>query len=163
MPPQSPTELNIDVIPPPPDPSLTTRDRFGQHVADDTCAGCHSMIDGIGFTFENFDGMGASRNGMENGQPVNTATTLDLGMELDGAYADSDELAAALSESPAVRACFARHLFHAMTGTSGATYQASEDSFVTAWQSDTEAESGKIIDSILTYVRSPLFAYRRAQ
>jgi hypothetical protein len=163
QPPQSPTELNIDVIPPPPDPSLTTRDRFGQHVADDTCAGCHSMIDGIGFTFENFDGMGASRGGMENGKPVNTATTLELGLDFDGAYADSDELSLALSESPAVRACFARHLFHAMTGTSGATYQASEDSYVTAWQADAQAESGKIIDSILTYVKSPIFAYRRAQ
>jgi hypothetical protein len=163
LPPQSPTELNIDVIPPPPDPSLTTRDRFGQHVADDICAGCHSTIDAIGFTFENFDGMGASRNGMENGHPVNTATTLELGLDFDGAYADSDELSLALSQSPAVRACFARHLFHAMTGTSGATYQPSEDSYVTAWQADTEAETGKIIDSILTYVKSPLFAYRRAQ
>jgi hypothetical protein len=163
LPPQSPTELNIDVIPPPPDPSLTTRDRFAEHVADDTCAGCHSMIDGIGFTFENFDGMGASRNGMENGKPVNTATTLDLGMELDGPYANSDELALALSESPAVRACFARHLFHAMTGTSGEAYLSSENSYVTAWEANAQAESGKIIDSILAYVRSPLFAYRRAQ
>jgi hypothetical protein len=162
-PPGSPADLNIDVIPPAPDPNLTTRDRFGQHVADQTCAGCHAMIDGIGFTFENFDGMGASRGGMENGQPVDTSTTLELGLDFDGAYANSDELAVALSQSAAVRACFARHLFHAMTGTSGATYQPSEDSYVTAWRADTTAESGKIIESMLAYIKSPLFAYRRAQ
>lgn len=162
-PPQSPADLNIDVIPPAPDPSLTTRDRFGEHVADQTCAGCHALIDGIGFTFENFDGMGASRNGMENGQPVNTATTLELGLDFDGNYANSDELAAAISQSPTVRACFARHLFHAMTGSSGTAYQPSEDSYVAAWRVDSEAESGKIIESILAYVKSPLFAYRRAQ
>jgi hypothetical protein len=161
-PPPSPADLNIDVIPPEPDPSLTTRDRFGAHVADDTCAGCHAMIDGIGFTFENFDGMGASRNGMENGQPVNTATMLELGLDFDGPYANSDELSLALSQSAAVRACFARHLFHAMTGASGTAYQPSEDSYVAAWRDDTGAESGKIIDSILAYIKSPLFAYRRA-
>ena len=132
-------------------------------MADQTCAGCHALIDGIGFTFENFDGMGASRNGIENGQPVNTATTLELGLDFDGNYANSDELSVALSQSAAVRACFARHLFHAMTGASGAAYQPSEDSYVSAWRDDSEAESGKIIDSILAYVKSPLFAYRRAQ
>ena len=161
--PGSPTDLNIDVIPPPPDPGMTTRDRFGAHVADDTCAGCHAAIDGIGFTFENFDGMGASRNGMENGQAVNTNTTLELGLDFDGNYANSDELALALSRSAEVRACFARHLFHAMTAASGTAYQPSETSYVSAWRADAGAESGNIAASILAYVKSPLFAYRRAQ
>jgi hypothetical protein len=161
--PGSPTDMNIEVIPPAPDPSLTTRDRFGQHVADQTCVGCHAAIDGVGFTFENFDGMGSSRNGMENGQPVNTATTLELGLDFDGAYANSDELALALSQSAAVRSCFARHLFHAMSATSGNAVQPSEDSYVTAWRADTSAESGNIASAILAYVRSPIFAYRRAQ
>jgi len=162
-PPDSPAALNIDVIPPAPDPSLTTRDRFGQHVADPMCAGCHSNIDGVGFTFENFDGMGSSRNGMENGQAVNTATTLELVSDVDGTYANSEELALALSQSADVRACFARHLFHAMTATSGNAVQPSEDSYVTAWRADASAESGNIASAILAYVRSPIFAYRRAQ
>jgi hypothetical protein len=159
----SPTDLSIDVIPPAPDPNLTTRDRFGQHVSDPVCAGCHAMIDGIGFTFENFDGMGASRNGMENGQAVDTATVVELGLDFDGSYANSDELALALSQSAAVRACFARHLFHAMSANSAEAVLPSEESFVTLWRADTGAESGKIIDAILAYVKSPLFAYRRVQ
>jgi hypothetical protein len=161
--PGSPTDLNIDVTPPVPDPNLTTRDRFGQHVSDDMCAGCHTNIDSLGFTFENFDGMGASRNGMENGKAVSTATTVEFGLDFDGDYANSDELSLALSQSAAVRSCFAKHLFHALTATSGTAYKPSEDSYVTIWQADTGAASGKIIDAILAYVRSPLFAYRRRQ
>jgi len=159
----SPTDLNIDVIPPAPDPGLTTRDRFSEHVADQTCAGCHASIDSIGFAFENFDGMGASRDGMENGHAVDTATTVELGLDFDGSYANSDEIALALSQSPTVRACFARHLFHAMSAVSGTAVQPSEDSYVTAWRADTNAEAGNIAASMLAYVRSPIFAYRRAQ
>jgi hypothetical protein len=107
--------------------------------------------------------MGASRDGLENGHAVNTATTLELGLDFDGDYANSDELALALSQSAAVRACFARHLFHAMTAGSGAGYQPSETSYVSAWTADAGAESGNIVSSILAYVKSPLFAYRRAQ
>jgi hypothetical protein len=161
--PGSPTDLNIDIIPPPPDPGMTTRERFSQHVADDACAGCHAGIDGIGFTFENFDGMGASRSGMENGKPVNTATTVELGLDFDGPYADSEELAAALSQSAAVRACFARHLFRVMSATSAELVKPSEESYVTAWRADPEAEAGNVASAILAYVRSPIFAYRRAQ
>jgi hypothetical protein len=50
-----------------------------------------------------------------------------------------------------------------MTGTSGTAYLSSEDSYVTAWRADAGAESGRIIDSLLAYIKSPLFAYRRAQ
>jgi hypothetical protein len=159
--PGSPTDLNIDVVPPAPDPNLTTRDRFGQHVSDDMCRGCHANIDSLGFTFENFDGMGASRNGMENGKPVDTATTVEFGLDFDGDYANSDELALALSQSAAVRSCFAKHLFHAMTASSGPVYKPSEDSYVSIWAADAGAESGHITDAVLAYVRSPLFAYRR--
>ncbi|HEX6277903.1 MAG TPA: DUF1592 domain-containing protein [Polyangiaceae bacterium] len=161
--PGSPTDLNIDVVPPPPDPNLTTRDRFGQHVADDRCAGCHASIDGIGFTFENFDGMGASRGGMENGHPVNTQTTVELGLDFDGPYANSDELALAMSRSAAVRACFAEHLFNAMSATSVVAVKPSRESYVSAWRTDANAEAGNIASSILAYIRSPIFAYRRAQ
>ena len=46
---------------------------------------------------------------------------------------------------------------------SGTAYQPSETSYVSAWRADAGAESGNIAASILAYVKSPLFAYRRAQ
>jgi hypothetical protein len=50
-----------------------------------------------------------------------------------------------------------------MSANSAEAVLPSEESFVTLWRADTGAESGKIIDAILAYVKSPLFAYRRVQ
>ncbi|HVJ15498.1 MAG TPA: DUF1592 domain-containing protein [Polyangiaceae bacterium] len=156
----SPTELDIDVVPPVPDPSKTTRERFAVHSTDPVCAGCHSTIDAFGFAFEHFDGMGKYRE-MDNGQNVNSAVTLAAGTDFDGDYADSNALALALAESASVRSCFARHVFRASAGTSGALAQASEDAFVAAWQADPTAASGNISETLIAYAKSPLFAQRR--
>src|SRR4029078_9222123 len=85
----SPTELNIEVTPPVPDPGKTTRDRYAQHAIDPMCKQCHDPIDSIGFTFGPFDGMGKLRV-TENNQSVNSATTVSLQNDLDGNYADSN-------------------------------------------------------------------------
>jgi len=166
QPPASPATIDR-VIPPPPQPDATntTRERFEMlHSTDPFCAGCHSTIDALGFSFEAFDGMGQYRT-MENQKPINsiTSVTSDMGMDFSGTYADSAELATALSASSVVRACFARHLFRSAAAASGVTVQPSEDAFVAAWQADAVAEQGGIVQAITNYVASPLFMYRRAQ
>jgi hypothetical protein len=166
LPPESPTTTNRE-IPAPPQPNLTdtTRERFENlHSTDPFCAGCHSAIDAIGFSFEHFDGMGMFR-AMENSKPVNSATsvTSDMGMDFSGDYANSDELALALAQSAAVRECFARHLFHSSAAISGVAVQPSEDAYIEAWRANPRALAGNIPEAILAYVASPIFAYRRAQ
>ena len=56
-----PQSLNIQVVPPAPDPAKSTRDRYDIHATDAVCASCHATIDQIGFSFELFDGMGKQR------------------------------------------------------------------------------------------------------
>ncbi len=56
-----PQSLNIQVVPPAPDPAKSTRDRYDIHATDAACASCHATIDQIGFSFEMFDGMGKQR------------------------------------------------------------------------------------------------------
>jgi Protein of unknown function (DUF1592)/Protein of unknown function (DUF1588)/Protein of unknown function (DUF1595)/Protein of unknown function (DUF1587) len=161
-----PTSLNIVVTPPVPDPTKSTRQRFDVHATDQLCQTCHQTIDAIGFTFEEFDGMG-QRRGFDGttagGQPipVDSATTLASGTDFDGSYADSSALAAALAASPSVRACAARQLFRASAGRSDATAAPSEDSFVQIWQGLPEAAQGNIVETLVAYVRSPLFGQRR--
>lgn len=166
LPPESPTSTNREIpAPPQPDKTNTTRERFESiHSTDPFCAGCHSSIDAIGFSFEHYDGMGVYR-AEENNKMVNSATTVtsDMGMDFSGDYANSDELVLALAQSPSVRACFARHLFRASAAVSGTAVQASEDSFVQAWAANPNAEPGSIVQAILAYAASPIFAYRRAQ
>ena len=40
----------------------TLRQRMEQHRVDPACAGCHALMDPVGFGFENFDGIGAWRD-----------------------------------------------------------------------------------------------------
>lgn len=40
---------------------MTNRERLGVHLANDSCASCHSLIDPIGFGFEKFDAVGQRR------------------------------------------------------------------------------------------------------
>jgi hypothetical protein len=162
----NPVDLQISVVPPAPDPTKTTRERFDVHATDPTCASCHRLIDNFGFAFEQFDGMGALR-AMDNGKPVDTSVSVS-GTDFDGAYPDSNALVTAMSKSAQVRECFARHVFRALSGSSVAAIKPSEDQFVQHWSQTLPAAAGQvqdasIIDTLVAYVSDPAFAYRRAQ
>lgn len=167
-----PVELNIDVVPPVPDPAKpqTTRQLFSVHATDAACAACHKIIDGFGFSFEQFDGMGGYRTGGKevvkttNGNvslDVDSKTTIMTGTDLDGTYADSNALAAAIAKSATVRSCMARQMFRASAGRSDATVKMSEDAFVRLWSSLPADQQGKVIETLVAFVKSPLFSERR--
>jgi len=67
--PPPPPPADRAIVPPPVSKTLTTRQRFDIHKTDPTCASCHRIIDPVGYTFENFDGLGVWRD-TENGQPI---------------------------------------------------------------------------------------------
>jgi hypothetical protein len=161
----SPTELNINVVPPVPDPNKTVRERFAIHSTDPACQSCHTHIDAIGFSFERFDGIGKFRgaNDRDNGKEVDSSVTVAVGADFDGTYPDSNALAAALASSQSVRSCFARHLFRASAGRSGAAHTESEESFLRAWEAVPEAQQGNIVETLIAYTKSSLFSHRRAQ
>lgn len=158
----SPASLNVEVVPPVPDPSLTTRERFSVHATDPMCSQCHNSIDTFGNAFEEFDGMGRLRD-QENNQTVDSSTTIALGIDVDGDYADSNELALALAASPTVHECFARHAFRAAAGRSGTTMAESENYFIEQWNQLTGDSSGNLKEILKTYVASALFTHRRTQ
>jgi hypothetical protein len=56
---------------------LTVRDALNLHATSPACAGCHNVIDPIGFTFENFDATGAYRT-------TDNSVTIDASGSLDG-------------------------------------------------------------------------------
>ncbi|MDZ7639217.1 MAG: DUF1592 domain-containing protein [Bryobacterales bacterium] len=79
--------------PPPPDiPELnaegvgeaaTLRERMELHRSDPTCAACHSKMDPLGFSLENFDAIGRFRS-MEGKFPIDAAGVLPNGAAFDG-------------------------------------------------------------------------------
>jgi hypothetical protein len=62
---------------------LPLRQRMERHRADPTCAGCHKVMDPIGFALESFDGVGRVRK-TEDGAPIDTSGTLFNGASVDG-------------------------------------------------------------------------------
>jgi hypothetical protein len=49
-----------------------------------TCNSCHSIIDPLGFTLENFDVVGAWRTIDESGKPVDASGTTVSGAKIEG-------------------------------------------------------------------------------
>jgi len=176
----SPASLMITVPPLPPDPTKTMRERLDVHAADPMCANCHNAIDAVGFSFEQYDGMGSKnvKDGApvdNSGRKVDSHTTVHVNLDFDGDYADSNELATALSNSAAVRECFARNIFRASAGRSADDVKAAETAFVEYWKSapapapdanhpsPASAAEGSILEALRAVITSPNFTLRRAQ
>src|SRR6185369_14748557 len=136
----SPASKMITVPPLLPDQTKTMRERLEVHTADPFCAGCHQAIDSLGFSFEQYDGMGTKNLNQKgetvdnSGRPIDSHTTVDVNLDFDGDYADSNQLATALAGSAAVRECFARNIFRASAGRSSADVKAAETAFVEYWK-----------------------------
>ena len=162
LPLKSPTELNIVVTPPMPDPSKTTRQRFDVHATDALCRSCHKSIDAFGFAFEGYDGMGKART-TDSNLPVDSTTTVATGKDFDGSYADSNALAAALAGSADVRACAARQLFRASAGRSDDSAAGAEAAFVDGWRTLPAEAQGNLVETLVAFVRSAQFVERSAR
>ncbi len=62
---------------------LSVRARLEEHRANPNCAGCHKLMDPIGFSLENFDVLGTWRTN-DSGFRINAAGTMFDGAKLDG-------------------------------------------------------------------------------
>lgn len=63
--------------------SLPIRERLAEHRNNAACAGCHRLIDPVGFSLEQFDAVGRWRT-LEEGKPVDIAGGLPDGSEFAG-------------------------------------------------------------------------------
>ena len=87
--------------PPPPPPNVpalkevasgSMRERMERHRASPTCAGCHRVMDPIGFALENFDGTGRWRD-QDDGLRIDPAGVLFTGAQVDGVASLRAEIA----------------------------------------------------------------------
>ena len=153
----APPPPDVANVPPEPDPDATTRERFAEHTSNPECATCHSLIDGIGFGFENYDGLGAFRT-MENDIPVDASGEVVGSADADGKFDGVVELAARLAKSDEVRACVNKQWFRFAFGRlETKDDQASMDA---AYQrfGDTDWD---VRELVLAIVDTDAFAWRR--
>ena len=117
--PPPPPPPSIVVSPPVVDPRLPTRQRFAQHTADAFCASCHTLMDPIGFAFENYDPIGRWRS-TDADLPVDASGAL-TGTDVDGDLNGIPSLASKLAVSAEVGTCAATQWFRYAFGRSEQT------------------------------------------
>jgi hypothetical protein len=146
---------NVNNATPEPEPDATTRERFAQHTADPQCAGCHTLIDPIGFGFEHYDAIGRYRTS-ENGAPIDASGELTLADGSTAAFDDGVGLSKALATSPEVRKCIARQWFRYGLGR----VETDADACSLAQIDDAFAASGyNLRELLLALVTSDAFRY----
>jgi hypothetical protein len=102
--------VEVPQLPDAPVMGVTTRQEVVAHSRDPMCGACHSLLDPPGFALENFDQVGRRRE-TENGKPVDSSGTLMNGGDLEGPFAQGDDLLSRMSTSATVRGCFAQQYF----------------------------------------------------
>jgi len=151
-----PPPASLDTSPPPVDPTLSTRDRYSQHSADPTCAGCHTRIDPIGFGFEHYDGVGRYRL-MDGVHEVDASGEIVLTDQTDGSFDGVDELAALLAGSPEVAACYTLQWSrHALGSADDSELECVQDEVTSAFT----AAEGRLDSLVLALVATRFFRER---
>jgi hypothetical protein len=157
---------NLLGTPPPPPPAVvppleavsaaaprTMRERLEGHRANPACAGCHALIDPLGFAMENFDAVGAWRD-LDAGAAVDASGRLADGTPIDGV----GELQAALLADPRV---FAGTVVEKlMVYALGRGLQAYDMPVVRGILRDAEADDYRFESIVLGIVDSPAFRMR---
>lgn len=151
----SPPPPDADTTPPEPNPNASTRERFEMHRTNPKCSACHSLIDPLGFGFENYDGIGAYR-AQEAGKAINATGQIES-TDIDGPFNGVLDLSKKLAGSPAVRACIAQQWFNYALGRTGGEADAcSLDAMVRGF-----SKTNNIRDLLTTLVATDAFRYGR--
>lgn len=138
----------------------TTRDHFINEHEKGPCAGCHNLMDWIGFAFESYDGWGRYRT-TENGLPIDNTAIVYQDPEgntdhLTG-LSGPQSLQSFLAQSPDVTQCMERYWTYYAYGTSTWAQDACTYNAI-----DSEAQTnGTTLKSILlAIIHAPNFTSR---
>lgn len=153
--PLPPPPPNVATVPPDPKPGLTTRQRFSEHSANATCAGCHKLMDPIGFGLEHFDALGRYRAN-EEGVAIDATGEIVATASTDGRFDGAVELASKLAESREVRDCVATQYFRFALAR---TETAADGCSLTQAFRELGERGGSIEELILAVTRSDAFRY----
>jgi hypothetical protein len=126
-----PPPPDVDTSPPSPSETTSVREQAIQHMQDPNCAGCHQLMDPIGFAFEEFDAIGRIRD-VSGGQHVDISGELVF-TDVDGPFVGARELGEKLIKSEQAQRCFAQQLFRYALGRLERSTEASLDAALNAF------------------------------
>ncbi|MBL9114815.1 MAG: DUF1592 domain-containing protein [Verrucomicrobiaceae bacterium] len=158
-------------IPPPPAPGdvppldeekarsskLTLRQQFEAHRADASCAGCHALLDPVGFALENFDAIGRWRD-KERGNPIDSTGQWVRGQKFNN-IEDLQKIIAGDLKQDFMR-CLVEHL---MTYALGRGLEYSDRPFVQEIVAQAEKSGERFQDIIHLVTKSVPFQKMRVR
>jgi hypothetical protein len=154
-----------DISPPPPDVlaqtpngtmGQTTRQKYEAHLTEPRCRACHTLMDPLGFGFEEFDLLGRYR-AKEGEQPIDARGEI-LNTDVDGPFTGPVQLAARLAGSAEFRRCFVKQLWR--FGESRAARSA-DDQEIDALAIRFDKAEHRIDELLVAFVRKPTFILRK--
>jgi hypothetical protein len=111
---QVPANLEVPPVADP-NPNQTTRQRFEVHSEAACARACHSILDPVGFAFENYDAIGTYRT-KERDQPVDASGSVTLLSGTTISFENAVDMVGQLAKLPEVRSCMAKQWIRYMLG-----------------------------------------------
>ena len=155
-------------LPPPPDgvqipaveldPDGTTRETIEQLTQAPACAGCHALINPVGFAFEHYDGVGRWRD-EQNGRSIDSSGNLSAVDDdtVQGDFVGVAELADKIAASADFRSCVVEQWGSFALGR----HPAAEDHCSLEYaQSVLEDSGGDLREMLVAIAVSPAFRHR---
>jgi hypothetical protein len=162
-------EVLLGTPPPPPPPNVpalketadngkprSVRESMEEHRKNAACAGCHAMMDPIGFSLENFDAVGVWRTN-DGGFRIDASGSLFDGTKLDG---PASLRRAILNHSDAFIGTFTESL---LAYGIGRVIDYRDMPFVREIEHEAAKNNNRFSSFILGIVKSPPFQMRRAE
>lgn len=123
----------------------TVRQRLEQHRGDPVCAGCHNLMDPLGFGLENYDAIGRYRTTEASGSAIDTSGALINGEAFDGPR----ELFALLKQDPEVAHSVVTHLLtYALGRTTGTADDCLVEALTDAFVNQDGMRASKLISRV---------------
>lgn len=127
--PAPPPNVSTTLPETPPGTQRTLRQKLELHMQSPSCAGCHKVMDPLGFAFEGFDATGHVQT-KDDGLPVDTSGAFDE----HGAFSDAVGLAQQLHDDPRVMSCLLKQVYrqgvgHVDLASEGRSLAAAEEAF----------------------------------
>jgi hypothetical protein len=135
---------------------LTLREQMTRHRGAPTCAGCHKIMDPIGFALENFDADASwrTKQGGEGGTPIDAKVVLFDGQQVDGPVALQQAL---LRYSPQFVRIFVERM---MTYAVGRGVEYTDMPTVRAITNEVAKDDNRFSAIVMGVVKSPQFQMR---
>lgn len=155
----APPNVAVSFELPPNADQLSDQELLRVHKDNPSCAGCHELMDPIGFGFDNYDGLGHFATTGANGEPLDTSGYM-RGTDVDQPFSGPRELAEKLAASPQVRACLSKQWFRFALARDPGDGDACS---LLAVETTLQDGDGDIREALVSLVTSDAFRYRKGE